>query len=176
MLLLQESGILRVMRVLTEVPVPLSVRDLTHADLPRCDWAGVPPHLDYVATALDRARAGEVDYLAVCGPADLPVGIGGVDYTVRPVAGTLWQLVVHPALRSCGIGTLLIGAAEQRIRTRGLHRAELAVEQSNPRARALYQRLGYVARGTALHSWNIANPDGSLARYQTRCIQMSKNL
>ena len=104
------------MRVLTEVVVPLSVRDLTHADLPCCEWAGVPPHLDYVATALDRACAGEVDYLAVCGPTDLPLGIGGVDYTARRGVGTLWQLVVHPALRSCGIGTLLIRAAEDRIR------------------------------------------------------------
>ncbi|HEY9389704.1 MAG TPA: GNAT family N-acetyltransferase [Mycobacteriales bacterium] len=164
------------MRVLTEVVVPLSVRDLTHADLPCCEWAGVPPHLDYVATALDRACAGEVDYLAVCGPTDLPLGIGGVDYTARRGVGTLWQLVVHPALRSCGIGTLLIRAAEDRIRARGLHRAELAVEHSNPRARALYQRLGYVVGGTALHRWDIENPDGSLAHYQTRCTQMGKEL
>ena len=31
-----------------------------------------------------------------------------------------------------GIGTVLIRAAEQRIRARGLHRAELGVEGSNP--------------------------------------------
>lgn len=164
------------MSVSTRVSIPLLVRDLTRADLPCCGWAGAPPHLDYVAKALDRAADGEVDYLAVCGPADLPVGLGGVDYTVRPGAGTLWQLAVHPALRSCGIGTALIDAAETRIRARGLRRAELAVEDTNPRAMALYRRLGYVACGKAQHSWNIANPDGSLAHFHTRCTEMRKDL
>jgi GNAT superfamily N-acetyltransferase len=42
--------------------------------------------------------------------------------------------------QSCGIGALLIQAAEQRIRAHGLRRAELSVEDSNPRARALYER------------------------------------
>jgi ribosomal protein S18 acetylase RimI-like enzyme len=57
------------------------------------------------------------------------------------------QLAVHRALQSCGIGTILIEASEQRIRARGLHRAELGAEECNPRARALYERLGYIAYG-----------------------------
>jgi ribosomal protein S18 acetylase RimI-like enzyme len=48
---------------------------------------------------------------------------------------------------------ILIRAAEQRIRARGLHRAELAVEQRNPRARALYERPGYIACGCEPASW-----------------------
>ncbi|MEE1791533.1 GNAT family N-acetyltransferase, partial [Streptomyces sp. BE308] len=40
------------------------------------------------------------------------------------------------------LGTFLVQAAELRIRERGLRRSELAVEESNPRARALYERLG----------------------------------
>ena len=54
---------------------------------------------------LDRAKRGEVAYLAVFPPAGLPVALGGVDYTLNPDAGTLWQLAVHGALQSCGIGT-----------------------------------------------------------------------
>lgn len=100
-----------------------------------------------VARELERAAAREVDYLAVCTPVGLPVAIGGVDYQVAAGAGTLWQLGVLPALQSCGLGTVLIRAAEDRIRSRGLRRAELGVEESNPRARALYERLGYVACG-----------------------------
>ena len=59
-----------------------------------------------------------MDYLAVCPPSGLPVAIGGVDYVANPDAGTLWQLAVHPALQSCGLGTILIRAAEDRIRAR----------------------------------------------------------
>jgi ribosomal protein S18 acetylase RimI-like enzyme len=128
-----------------EVVVPLTVRDLTAEDLPACAWSGSPLHLKTVASALERARRGEVAYLAVCPPSGLPVAIGGIDYARTPGAGTLWQLTVHGALQSCGIGTILIQAAEQRIRARGLHRAELGVEESNLRARALYERLGYAA-------------------------------
>ena len=81
-----------------------------------------------VADALKRARAGEMDYLAACPPSGLPVAIGGVDYAKFPGAGEIVQLSVHPALQSCGIGTILIQAAEQRVRARGLRRSELGVE------------------------------------------------
>ncbi|GAA0578666.1 GNAT family N-acetyltransferase [Kribbella sandramycini] len=161
---------------MTAVVLELTVRDLTDADLVACGFAGSELHLTQVAKELDRARRGEVDYLAVCTKADLPVAIGGIDYVPHPGAGSLWQLAVHPALQSCGIGTALIGAAEQRIAARGLSRAELGVELSNPRARALYERLGYVAYEERLEAWDQQNPDGSIARYETRCAQMRKQL
>jgi ribosomal protein S18 acetylase RimI-like enzyme len=158
------------------VEIPIVVRDLTPEDLSSCAWSGSPLHLTSIARALERVRRGEMDYLAACPPSGLPVGLGAIDYDENPGAGTLTQLAVHGALQSCGIGTLLIEAAEQRIRHRGLHRAELAVEESNPRARALYDRLGYVARGRALESWNEQAPDGTIFRYETMCTQMRKSL
>jgi ribosomal protein S18 acetylase RimI-like enzyme len=163
-------------RSVTEVLIPLTVRDLTVADLPSCAWSGSATHLTSIAKALERARRGEVDYLAVCPPSGLPVALGGIDYAQHPGAGTLWQLAVHGALQSCGIGTILIRAAEQRILDRGLHRAELGVEESNPRARALYDRLGYVAYGRAPESWDEQAPDGSVFRYETTCTLMRKEL
>ncbi|MFC4050038.1 GNAT family N-acetyltransferase [Actinomadura syzygii] len=118
---------------MADITVSLTVRALIHEDLPSCAWSGSGTHLARMAKALDRAARGEVDYLAVCPPSGLPVAVGGVDYAKTPDAGTLWQLAVHEALQSCGIGTVLIQAAEQRIRARGLDRAELGVEVSNPR-------------------------------------------
>ena len=104
------------------------------------------------------------------------MALGGIDYAKNPRAGTLWQLAVHGALQSCGIGTLLIEAAEQRIRARGLHRAELGVEECNPRARALYERLGYVAYGRKPEAWDEQAEDGSVRRYETVCTLMRKEL
>ena len=161
---------------MAKVTLPLTIRDLTHQDLPSCAWSGPATHLASVAKALDRAERGEVEYLAVCPPSDLPVALGGIDYTLHPDAGTLWQLAVHGALQPCGIGTLLIDAAEQRIRARGLHRAELAVEECNPRARALYERLGYVAYGRKPEAWDVGTEDGSVTRYETMCTLMRKEL
>ncbi|MEV4340162.1 N-acetyltransferase [Streptomyces sp. NPDC049590] len=159
-----------------EVVLKLSARALEHADLASLGWAGSDHHLANVARQLERARSGEVDYLAVCPPTNIPVAKVGVDYQVKEGVGTLWQLAVHPALQSCGIGTFLVEAAELRTRNRGLRQTELAVEESNPRARALYERLGYVAYDCRPDSWDEQAPDGSLRRYETMCTLMRKEL
>lgn len=159
-----------------EIVVPLTIRDLTAEDLPLCPWLASPPYLADVARGLELARRSEADYLAVCPPSGLPVALGGVTYSKTPGTGWLQHLEVHAALHSCGLGTLLVKAAEQRIRARGLHRAELKVEERNPRARALYERLGYVAYGREPASWDAQSRDGSLTRYETVCTLMRKEL
>lgn len=161
---------------MAEVLIPLTVRDMTHEDLSTCTWSGSATHRASIARALARSDCGEVDYLAVCPPSGQPVALGGIDYAKTPGAGTLWQLEVEPALQSCGIGTVLIAAAEERIRARGLLRAELSVEVCNPRARKLYERLGYVAYGSEPASWEEEAPDGSLTLYETVCTLMRKDL
>lgn len=158
------------------VVVPLRVRDLLLRDLPACTWAGSAVHLRHVERELARAAAGEVDYLAVCTPVDLPVAIGGIDYQVSEGAGPLWQFAVLPALRSRGLGTLLVRAAEQRIRNRGLRGAELAVEGDNPRARALYERLGYAAYDHEPAAWDEEGSDGSVRRHEAMCVLMRREL
>ena len=157
--------------------LPVHVRDLTYADLPHCGWSGSALHLLVVENELDRAAAGVADYLAVCAAkTDLPLAIGGIDYELAPAAGSIHQLATMPALQSCGLGTTLMAAAEDRIRRRGLARAELGVEQDNPRARALYERLGYVVFDTRPDSWDQEAPDGTLRRYETVCAIMAKDL
>jgi ribosomal protein S18 acetylase RimI-like enzyme len=161
---------------MVDLVVTVSVRDLTHQDLPACAWSGSATHLAHVAGQLDRARRGEVDYLAVCPPSNLPVAIGMVDYRASQGAGTLAQVAVQAAWRSCGLGTILIEAAERRILARGLDRAELGVEESNPRARALYERLGYVAYGRRPEAWDEEGPGGRVTRYETVCTLLRKQL
>ncbi len=56
----------------------------------------------------------------------------------------LSDLFVHPQWRGQGIGTSILTACEQIVRERGYTRLGLAVNPDlNPRALALYQRLGY---------------------------------
>ena len=161
---------------MTDVVLSLAVRDLTHADLASLAWAGTPRHLARVAEQLKRVQSREVDYLAVCAFRDVPIAKGGVDYGVKDGVGTLWQLAVHPALQSCGIGSILIAGAEQRIRDRRLRYAELSVEDGNSRARALYERLGYVAYDHLPDAWDEQAPDGTVHRYETMCTLMRKEL
>jgi ribosomal protein S18 acetylase RimI-like enzyme len=159
-----------------EIVITLAVRDLEPRDLPSCAWSGRATHLAAITRALERARLGEVEYLAACPPSGLPMGLGAIDYAKTPGAGTIWMLEVHPALQSCGIGTVLIQAAEQRIRARKLHRAELGVEDSNPRARSLYEKLGYAAYGSEPDSWDQDAADGTVTHYETMLTLMRKKL
>lgn len=157
-----------------EVVIPLTVRDLTLEDRPRL---GEPPtKLVAMAKELERVPLGEADYLAVCTPSGQPVGFGAVDYT-KPLGGaTLNQLTVVEALQSCGIGTILVRALEERILARGLRLAELGIDDASPRPQRLYERLGYVVSGTEIGSWDTDAPDGSVVRYETTITLLRKQL
>lgn len=128
-------------------------------------------HLLAVERELELAVRGKADYFVACPPSGLPIGKGGITYQLAPGGGTIWQLAVHPALQSLGIGTLLIAAMEDRIRERGCRYAEIRVEVTNPRAQALYERLGYVAFGEVPDAWETEN-----GRYETTLTVLRKDL
>lgn len=154
-----------------EIVLPLTIRDMTHEDLAGCTWSGGPMHLAAVARELDSAARGQADYMVACPPSGLPVAKGGITYQLAPGSGTIWQLAVHPALQSLGIGSLLVAALEDRIRERGCRFAEIRVEVGNPRARTLYERLGYLAFGEVPDSWETER-----GRYETTLVVMAKQL
>ena len=157
-----------------EVVIPLTIRDLSVEDLPSL---GEPrSKLIAMRKELERVRLGEADYLAVCTPSGHAVGFGAVDY-IKPTGGaTLYQLSVLEPLQSCGIGTILIHALEERIRARGLPFAELGIDDASSRPRALYERLGYVVSGAETGSWDVDAPDGSVTRYETTITLLRKQL
>jgi ribosomal protein S18 acetylase RimI-like enzyme len=154
----------------------LAIDDLQVDDLEGLGWSGSPLHLEQVANDLRRVDDGEVDYLAARLPDGTPVAKGGVDYVHEPGEGSIYQLVTRVELRGLGIGTRLVVEAEERIRARGLPLARLGVEVDNPRARALYERLGYVATGERPAAWEAMRPDGSVFTYETVLTEMKKQL
>ncbi len=152
------------------VDVEISFRDLQEADLDRLEWSGGPSHIVSLRAALQRAWAGEVDLVVGELRSGGLVACGAVDHAKNPPE--LWMLSVHPAWQSVGVGTEMIAFLEGRIAERGGPVAGLGVELDNPRARALYHRLGYRTTGEKIDEW----PDGSGALYVTICELMSKPL
>lgn len=150
----------------------LRVDDLTNADLPLLGWSGSRGHVVSVGRALERVDSGEVEYLVARAPNGQPIAKAGIDYASSPGAGTLWQLATAYELQGLGIGPHLVAAAEGRIRERGLTAAELGVEDNNPRARALYERLGYRERA----SWNVDDPEGNVTLCETELAVLRKEL
>jgi GNAT superfamily N-acetyltransferase len=85
-------------------------------------------------------------------------------------------IIVIPPLRSRGIGSRLIAAAERLVAARGIGCAGLAVGVENRRARALYERLGYRdwAEGTFELSWEA--PDAPGGREHETCVYLLKRI
>jgi ribosomal protein S18 acetylase RimI-like enzyme len=154
----------------------LLIDDLTEEDLPSLGWSGDRAHLVSVRSQLERMAAGEVEYLVARAPDGTPIGKAGVDLAVTPRRGVLWQIAVHPDLQGLGIGTALIAACEARARARGCREAALSVELVNPRARELYERLGYVAVDERDTGWPVTDDLGADRWYSTRVVDLKKPL
>ena len=172
-----EQVVSEVRRVLeTEGATGLRVDQLTRDDLPSLGWSGTPSHIISVGEALDRVDSGDMDYLVARSPSGHPVAKAGIDYAASPGTGTLMQLATAEELQGLGIGTHVIAVAEGRIRSRGLHIAEVGVEEINPRARALYERLGYVEVGRRPDAWEIEDEVGTVSLYRTEVVILRKEL
>jgi diamine N-acetyltransferase len=77
---------------------------------------------------------------AKLGPASLPVD-------TPPDTLELWQIYVLRSWQGEGIGPALYGWVEGRARARGAGHLQLSVYVDNHRARAFYERRGFVAVG-----------------------------
>jgi ribosomal protein S18 acetylase RimI-like enzyme len=153
-------------------PLTLTVRDLQPEDLADLDWSGGQQHVDAIAARLQARLAGDAALVVVALPNNRLVATGVADLTTDPAYGLIMMLSVHEVVQSLGLGSIVIEALEQRIRQRGLAQARIDVEHDNPRAAALYRRLGYREAGTVLDSWSVA--DGR--SYVTICTVMKKSL
>ena len=104
------------------------------------------------ARRFERQRQGLSTYL-IAWVDGIPIGRGEIlwqgcaapEVSQRyPQCPELNGVEVWPAeRRSQGIGTAIIGVAEACAHVRGYHQIGLGVTDDNPRAAALYQRLGY---------------------------------
>ncbi|WP_369245197.1 GNAT family N-acetyltransferase [Streptomyces sp. R41] len=117
---------------------------------------------------------------------DRPVGHAEIRWTgyaapevraARPGCPELNGLFVWPgSLRSRGIGSALVRAAEERAIARGIGLMGLGVGDDNPRAAALYARLGY--RPTVAYVDRYAHLGSSGERHECAdpCVFLVKEL
>ena len=80
------------------------------------------------------------------------------------------------SMRSHGIGTALIRDAELRAAERHLPYVGLGVADDNPRAAALYARLGYRPVVSYLDRWSYKDSNGAVHDVADRCMFLVKRL
>jgi ribosomal protein S18 acetylase RimI-like enzyme len=126
----------------------VTIRPCESRDLEHFEALGSSHHLRYCRDEFARGD-GLTILLAVDGD-DRPVGKVHLDFATRAAerAAVLVAASVTPPLQGRGIGTELMRAAEDLVCDRGFGTILLGVEDSNPRARRLYERLGYEAVAT----------------------------
>jgi GNAT superfamily N-acetyltransferase len=139
----------------------LKIRQCARQDLPQLEWFGLyTEYRQLIEEAFRRQQAGEVMML-VADLDDFPVGQAWLDLSVRETdsVGVIWALRVFPLLRNHGIGSRLMIAAERLLFERGYRWSELTVDQQEPGARRLYERLGYRSAGSTEGLLSYTTPE-----------------
>jgi ribosomal protein S18 acetylase RimI-like enzyme len=150
-----------------------TVRIADAGDLPALDRAIPTGRNDVHRAFLSKQEAGEASYLVAWrGPEPVGTGVirwGGSGAGQDP---EICNLHVPASGRGQGIGTAIVRFAEGLIRDRGFRRASIGVGEDNPRAAALYERLGYRDAGrrwTSSYTYFDAN---GVERAETEHVRM----
>ncbi len=146
---------------------PLVIRAASMADLPAMEWDGEYRRFRRVyQQALDDARQGRRLVLLaevegrVVGQIIVQLGTGHPAVTDGAATGYLHALRVRPEHRGHGVGTSLLQEAEGELRRRGFRQAAIAAAKENPRARRLYERLGYSRIADDPGEWTFTDDQG----------------
>ncbi|MFD3617305.1 GNAT family N-acetyltransferase [Streptomyces sp. NPDC058676] len=145
-------------------------------------YMGSPGVPSFHARRFARQQAGECTYLVAwldgrpVGHTEMRwLGCAAPDVTVDcPEIGGLG--VWPEELRSRGIGTALIRAAEDLARVRGLTTVGIGVGVENPRAAALYARLGYRPLVDYVDRYSYQDHDGTTRECVEPCTFLVKEL
>jgi ribosomal protein S18 acetylase RimI-like enzyme len=116
-------------------------------------------------------------YIAVAVVDGAPVGRAGLNFegTGLPDTPFLWAAHVEPEWQGRGIGTTLMRHLEDVARARGMRAIRLFVSKENPRAQALYERLGYSVDGEGVDRWSYEDA-GETIYVADPCWTMEKVL
>ncbi|MEU6669941.1 GNAT family N-acetyltransferase [Streptomyces sp. NPDC046727] len=144
-------------------------------------YLGSPGLTSFHARRFARQQAGESTYLI--GRLDgRPVGHAEMRWTgcrapeITADCPEIGGLEIGAELRSRGLGSALIRACEDLARERGLPLVGIGVARDNPRAAALYARLGYRPLADYLDRYSYVDTDGRERECVDPCTFLTKGL
>lgn len=161
----------------------VSIRTACEQDLPAMEWDGEYRRFRRLyQTAIAEAKMGrrvilvaEVDG-SMAGQVFVQLGTSMAILSDGPSTGYFYAFRVRPPYRNRGIGTRLIQVAESEARGRRYRYAAISVAKDNPRARMLYERLGYQVVGEDPGEWSYVDDEGQLRSIREPAYVLEKQL
>jgi ribosomal protein S18 acetylase RimI-like enzyme len=142
-----------------DVTLHLVIRAVREDDLPRLEWFGSLAHWRDVNRRTFVDHQAGMRLMFVADLRGFPIGQVVVDVTSHDYA-YLYALRVLEPFQGFGIGSELIGVAEDAARSHGFRQIHLAVEKSNVGARRLYERLGFEIFTSRVDVWSYVDHHG----------------
>jgi ribosomal protein S18 acetylase RimI-like enzyme len=158
--------------------VDVIIRNGNEQDLPGMEWEGeYRRYRRLYKMAMEEAKSGK-RFVLVAEVEGRIIGQIIVQLNRSDSAGTgyLYAFRVRPEWRNRGIGTRLVREAETALVGLGYKRTLIAVARDNPRARKLYERLGYTHFAEDAGEWSFIDDRGMLQRVVEPAWLMEKIL
>jgi ribosomal protein S18 acetylase RimI-like enzyme len=159
----------------------VAIRPMREDELPALEWDGAYARYRKVfqQTYEDTVRGQRIMLVAVIDSQVIGQVFIQLSSTERRYAdgysrGYLYSLRVRAEWQERGIGTRLVKAAEATLRARGFTTAVIAAGKENPRARQLYERLGYHAFADDPGVWYFQDVNGVQQSVNEPCWVMEK--
>ena len=146
--------------------IPLTIRVLEEADVGVIESLE-PAGKGFVRAMWARQRAGQSGLLVAWRGAE-PIGSGEIAWD--GAVPELRNLAVRAPHRGSGAGSALIAAAERAVGVGGS--LEIGVGTDNPRAAALYERLGYRPTGARVTTIYFYIDEAGVRQQATEISQM----
>ena len=163
--------------------ISVRLRKVQREDLPKLEWAGQYTHFRnlYRRAFREQQQGRRILLLADCN--GYPIGqifiqLKGHNTSMADGANRayLYAFRVMDPFRGQGIGTWMIREAEGVLVRKGIATATIAAGKDNPRARQLYERLGYRLFGEDPGRWSYLDHHGEIRRVEEPCWLLEKSL
>ncbi len=159
----------------------VSLRLATYSDLPKLEWYGQYTHFRalFRRTYQEQVQQRRLMLIADCN--NFPVGhifiqLGTNDQHGGERRSYFYSLRVMEMFQSQGIGTRLIQEAELMSTEHGFRWATIAAGKDNPRARRLYERLGYKIFGDDDGKWSYLDHENRVRYVHEPCWVLEKRI
>lgn len=165
------------------VHMPVTFRLAVYSDLPKLEWYGQYTHFRALFRRTYQEQLQQRRLMLVADCNKFPIGhvfiqlfAGDPDYSDGRQRTYLYSLRVMDMFQGQGIGTRLIHEAEIISAERRFEWVTIAAARDNPRARRLYEKLGYHVYAEDEGKWSYLDHENRMRYVHEPCWVLEKRI